>query len=288
MRKKRIQSSTRKTSSSTCLRFIGVSLSGGKSDRACVAVVDYFPDFQGPGKGKLFLSQLIEKITAEEHISADLKIHEIIAHYQDQAKSIAFDVPLSLPKCMTCKLKCPGYESCNEKEIKYIRALYQKDMEKKKPKKMYTPYTQRCVDAYLASTEPEIDVQHALGANLAPITTRGMFIARRLQLKTLEVNSRLSVWRLGQTLKVNKTHLKVFKNSVGGDEARVAILHAMSEKWNLFFYQQDLKTLNENYYAFDAFICAYVGYLEYQGETESRPSGFPRNESFIEIPMRWN
>ena len=231
---------------------------------------------------------MIEKIKAEEFISADLKIHEIIMQYQDQLKSVAFDVPLSLPKCITCELQCPGYEICTEKEIKYMRHLYQQNDSKKKPKKMYTPYTQRCVEAYLASTEDEIDIQHALGSNLAPLAARGLFISKRLPTKSFEVNPKLSVWRLGQGLKVNKTHLKVYRNSVGGEEARTAILDSMSEKWKIFFYQQDFKILSENFHAFDAFICAYTAYLQHQGETESPPSGFPSQESFIEIPLRPN
>lgn len=283
MRKKRVQSASRKASASTCLRFVGVSLSGGKSDRACVSIIDYYPD-----QGKIFLSKLIEKIKAEEFISADLKIHEIITQYQDQIKSVAFDVPLSLPKCITCKLQCPGYETCSEKEIKYIRNLYQKNDSKKKPKKMYTPYTQRCVEAYLASSEDEVDIQHALGSNLAPLAARGLFISRRLKLKSLEVNPKLSVWRLGQALRVNKTHLKVYRNSVGGEEARTAFLHLMSEKWSVFFYQQDFKILADNFHAFDSFICAYTAYLNHQAETEKPPVGFPAAERFIEIPIQPN
>ena len=41
-------------------RFIGISLSGGKADKACVAVVEYFPKFK-----KLFLSNMFERIKSE-------------------------------------------------------------------------------------------------------------------------------------------------------------------------------------------------------------------------------
>jgi hypothetical protein len=109
-----------------------------------------------------------------------------------------------------------------------------------------------------------------------------------LELKTLEVLPKLSVWRLGQILKVNKTHLKVYRNSIGGEEARTAILKSMGERWSIFFYQQDLKSMEENFHAFDAFICAYTAYLHHQGETEPRPVGFPSQENFIEIPLRPN
>jgi hypothetical protein len=39
------------------VRFIGVSLAGGKSDKACVAVLEYYRE-----KNKIFLSRLFDKI----------------------------------------------------------------------------------------------------------------------------------------------------------------------------------------------------------------------------------
>jgi hypothetical protein len=287
MHKRRVQGSSRKTRSSDqvvqptskCLRFLGVSLSGGKSDKACLAVIEYYPE----GK-KVFLSKMLEKIKTEEFISADLKIHEIIHQYGDEIERIAFDVPLTLPKCLICSLKCPGYEVCDEEEIKYIRHIYHQETDKKKPKKMYTPYTQRCIEAYLSVVHPELEVQHAMGANMAPMTARARYILRRIKQAVLEVFPKLSVWRLGQELKVNKTYLRTYRNSVGGNEARQAFLSAMADKAHIFFYQQDLRSMTENYHAFEAFICAYTAYLEFQGQAEARPKDFPKQEKWITAP----
>lgn len=287
MRKRRVQGSSRKTRSTTKLakttaqyrRFIGVSLSGGKSDKACIAAIEYFPEH-----GKIFLSKLFEKVKAEEFISADLKIHEILSQNKDRAEIVAFDVPLSLPKCLTCQLVCPGYEICKEPEITYIRKLYQSNLVKKKPKKMYTPYTQRCADTYLAIQEPELDVQHALGANLAPMTARAHFIVRRLKMTVIEVHPKLSVWKIGQLLKVNKSQLKIYKNSIGGAEAREIFLRHIVEISKVFIYQQDLRLMIENFHAFDAFICAYTAFLKATGQTESPPMDYPKGEIWITIP----
>ena len=258
------------------VRFAGVSLSGGKSDKTCLVFLDYYPQ-----QKKLILSKLVEKIKTEEFLSGDLKIHELIAPLQDQLLSVAFDVPLTLPKCVVCKLKCPGYESCNEPEIRYSQEIQRQDAHKKRPRKLHTPYTQRCVETYLAHAEQELDVHHALGANLAPLTARAMFIARRLQIRCIEVFPKLSVWRLGRELRINKTHLKVYRNAVGGNEARESFLKAM----NLFMYEQDRLQLIDNFHAFDALICAYTAYLEYLGKTEPRPEGFPKKEAWMAIPM---
>lgn len=283
MRKKRIQSHGRKASSASSLeevrRFIGVSLSGGKADKACIAVLEFYSE-----QKKIFLTKLHERIKSEEHISADLKIHEIINQYGNKVESVAFDIPLSLPKCMTCHLKCPGYEVCEEPEIEYIRKLYKEDQRKSKPKKIYTPYTQRCVEAYLADLEPDLDVQHALGANMAPMTARAHFIKRRMKNKLIEVFPKLTVWRLGLELKVNKSNLKIYRNSVGGDESRSILLDAMMDEYKVFIYQQDLKSMVENFHAFDAFISAFTGYLKFLKKTESAPKNFPESELWIEFP----
>lgn len=287
MRKVRVQGSSRKTrfsnvkksSETKSIRFIGISLSGGKSDKACVATLEYFPD-----QKKMFLVRVIEKIKAEESISADLKIHELLHQYGSNIESIAFDVPLTLPKCLTCNLKCPGYETCDVEEIEFIRSLYQSQHDKKKPKKMYTPYTQRALESYLAHLEPNFDFQHALGANLAPMTARAHFISRRLKIPQIEVQTKLSVWRIGNQLKINKSNLKIYRNSVGGETSRGLLLDGFESKLNVFFYEQDKKMLKDNFHAFEAFICSYVGFLRYRNETQPRPKDFPSKEIWAEIP----
>jgi hypothetical protein len=261
-------------------RFIGLSLSGGKSDKACVAVVEYFPEHK-----KIFLARLYEKIKTEEFISADLKIHEIITQFHDEIDSIAFDVPLTLPACVNCKLKCPGYETCSVSQMEWMRNFYNEVNKQKKPKKMFTPYTQRCVEAYIAhGLEENFEIHHALGSNLAPLTARAQFIHRRLHLPAIEVFPRLTIWRLGQELRVAKSHLKFHKHAVGGDESRKAFLQALAERKGVFIYQQDLKAMIENNHAFEAFVCAYTGFLKHMKQTESRPADFPKGEAWIEFP----
>lgn len=260
-------------------RFLGISLSGGKSDRSCLAVLDYFSD-----QNRIFLTRLFDRIKSEEHVSADLKIHDLVVQYSEQAQSLAFDVPLTIPKCVRCELKCPGYEVCGEPEIKWMRSIYQKQ-HKRKPKKMFTPYTQRAVDLYFQDLEDEnLEIHHALGSNLGPLTARAHYIARRVALPTIEINSRFTIWRLGAKLKVAKAHLRSFRSAIGGEEARRILLQAFTERLGVFFYEQDLKLMIESHHAFDAFLCAYVGFLKDQAMTEAKPTNYPRQESWIEIP----
>ncbi|WP_413558173.1 DUF429 domain-containing protein [Bdellovibrio sp. HCB209] len=267
-------------------RFFGISLGGGKTDKACVAVVEYYPKHK-----KVFLSRLVEKIKSDEVHSADFKIHEIIDQYRGEIDSIAFDVPFRFPVCLRENC-CGGIEDCPKPHIKWMWDYTRKLHKKKKPRKLFTPYTQRCVEMYLSSEleEPFI-LQHAMGANCAPLLARAMYIRRRLEHKCIEVFPKLSVWRIGRSLHVMKSHLLFHKHSVGGDDSRRAILNALSTHNIAFVYDQDVKLMIENNHAFEAFICALTGFLSFKGLTESRPEGFPEEEDWIDFPLssiKWN
>lgn len=261
-------------------RFVGVSLSGGKSDKACVAVVEYFPEHK-----KIFLARLYEKIKTEEFISADIKIFEIITQFQNNIDFVAFDAPLTLPKCLNCPCDSTGYETCPKPHNEWLRNFYAEVNQGKKPKKMFTPYTQRCVEAYIShGLEESFEIHHALGSNMAPLTARAHFIRQRLASPAIEVFPKLSVWRLGQEMKVAKSHLKFHKHAIGGDESRAVFLQQLSEKKDVFVYQQDMKSMVENNHAFEAFICAYTAFLKFMKQTQPRPDGFPKEEAWIEFP----
>src|ERR1700734_2404035 len=92
-------------------RFIGVDLSGGKNDRTSLAVLDYYP-----GQQKLFLTHIYEHIQQEDGVSADQALFEIILEHSQNLEYLCIDAPLKFPKCIRCKLACPGYERCKEKE----------------------------------------------------------------------------------------------------------------------------------------------------------------------------
>lgn len=262
-------------------RYFGLSLSGGKSDKSCLAVLDQYKEPK-----RLFLSTLHEKIRSEEFLSADHKIFELIEQFKENAVSIVFDSPLSLPKCVRCDLKCPGYETCTEPEIKWMRQFVQA-LPKKRTRKMFTPYTQRPVDIFLNEIEDEnLEVQHSLGANLAPLTARSLYLKRRMLIPSFETFPKLAVWRLGLELKVNKSQLRSYRNSVGGEDARRLFLQALVEKTGLFLYQQDFKLICENQHAFESLVAAFVGTLIAAEKTEKSPKGFPSNESWVEFPIK--
>jgi hypothetical protein len=260
-------------------RFLGLALGGGKTDRTCLAMIEYFPK-----QDKVFLSRLFEKIQTRGDVSGDLELHSLIESSGD-VESLAFDVPLTWPKCIRCRLKCPGYETCEQPEILWMWKQQRKKAEEKKTKRLFTPYTERCVELYLQTElEAAFHMSHALGANIAPLTARAHFVLRRLKLSAIEVYPRLSVYRIGKRIGVPKQHLQYQRHSDAGEEARRVFLDKMMTQNMIFIYEQDRKLLIENHQAFDAFICAFTAVCSFRGLCEPRPKDFPKAEGWIAIP----
>ncbi len=262
-------------------RFIGIALGGGKTDKTCLSVIEYFPS-----QNKIFLSRLFDKIKTEGEISADFQIHNLISQCPSPVESVSFDVPLTMPYCLQCVRRCPGLEACNEPSTEWMWKNY-RNKKTKGPKKLFTPYTERCVEQYVETELEEVfHVQHALGSNLAPLTARAQYITRRLSLPTLEVFPKISLWRIGLSLHVLRSHLRSHRHWESGEGSRQAMLNRMMDRNLTFIYDQDVKVLTENAHAFDSFLCALTGWLSFQGMCEPRPKGFPKTEGWVQIPKQ--
>jgi hypothetical protein len=268
------------------VRFIGLSLSGGKADKACLAVVDYFPKHH-----KVFLSKLVDRIKNEELVSADRKILDLIEEHSEGADCVAFDVPWELPVSLREDSGNQILEQSREPHILWMREYFNSLNKKKKPKRMFTPYTQRCVEMYVASSlEEPFLMNQALGANNAPLLARAAYLRRRIALPAIEVHPRLALWRIGRSLDMMKSHLRLHRHAARGIDSRRAILDELSDHNVAFLYVQDQRVMIESSHAFEAFLCAFTAFLKYRKQTEPRPSGFPEKEDWIEIPVqkiRW-
>ena len=91
---------------------------------------------------------------------------------------------------------------------------------------------------------------------------------------------------MGNSLHLAKSHLRFHRHWEGGQNSRQVVLNKMMDKNLAFIYDQDVKTLIESPQAFDSFLCALTGLLSFLGHCEPRPKGFPRKESWIEIPKK--
>jgi hypothetical protein len=264
-------------------RFAGISLGGGKTENTAVAILEYFPE-----QKRVFLRSLVDKIKSEDDISADLKLHELLTESEAPLETIAFDVPLQLPKCIRCQLKCPGIERCKEPEIKWMWGMFQSRKKSKRPNRLFTPYTERCVEMYInTELEESFHPSHALGSNAAPLAARAHFISRRLTgAHLIEVNPKLSLWRIGRVLKIPVSHLRFHRHAVDSDESRLFILKTLVEKNIVFLYQQDMKTMVETPTAFDAFLAGLTCFLDFRNQSERPPPGFPKGERWITFPKQ--
>jgi hypothetical protein len=261
-----------------------VDLSGGKNDRTSVTVLDYYAE-----QKKLFLTHIYEHIQQEGDISSDQALFEIINDHTENLEYLCIDAPLKFPVCVRCELRCPGYENCKVKEVQWMWKQHRKRKEAKPRGRLFTPYTQRAAEIYVSLEAGEnVNPMETLGANIAPLTARAHFLMRRLpkSLKTIEVYPKLTVIRVGKSLKLAKSHLAHYKHQVGGDESRQVILQELVKRDIVFIYQQDFLKLIENSHSFDAFIAAFTGFLKFQDQCEKPPKDFPLTDGWIEFPVK--
>lgn len=266
------------------VRFMGVSLGGGKSDRTVLTILDYYVSHK-----KLVVSRVIDRLKTEGDVSSDLKLFETIQEHKNHLNLIAFDVPLSLPKCFRCELVCPGYEACDQEEILWMWRHHRNNVKKNKNQRLFTPYTRRCVEElWAAELEGPWSLGDAMGSNQAPLLARGRFITRRMKPswkpKVIEVIPRLSLLRWSSKQKLLKYVVNESRHSVQGQSARDYVLKKLTEELDLFLYEQDKMILMESLVAFDSLWAALSAFWTYQKKTEVRPKSFPKQEMWIEVP----
>ncbi|MEM7647087.1 MAG: DUF429 domain-containing protein, partial [Pseudomonadota bacterium] len=262
-------------------RFAGLTLGGGKGRKTCLSILEYFVK-----EKKIFLTELHENIEDSERLSADSQIIRILDR-QKNLKKLAIDAPVKLPKCLRCRLVCPGHEKCNEPEIKWMWKTHKKKARHKRPNKLFTPYTERCAEQYLASEfGADFVPDHGFGSNRAPIAARALYLKRRLNrgVSVVEVLPKVSLLQLAKKVGLRKNQIAQYKQLTKGPEIRRFFLDHWSEHEMSFIYHRDFKSMVKDGFAFDSFISAYTGFLESRGACAPRPKGFPASEAWITYP----
>ncbi len=258
------------------MTFLGVALSGGKNDKTTVTELSYFADH-----GKIFVKEIHDKIESTDEFSGDLQLLKILN--QKNIKLIAIDSPLSLPMCFMHK--CKGIEKCKSNTTHWHWAQYRKHKKKRKNLKLFTPYTERCIERYINyELEDFFEIPEALGSNKAPITARSFYLKNKIKNKLIEIFPKLSLFRIGQKLNISKVDLKNYRHSVNGPECRMLILDALIANQILFIYEQDIQKYIESSHAFDSLLAALTAYLKFQNQCEKPPKKFPIQEGWIEFP----
>ncbi|MCB0421589.1 MAG: DUF429 domain-containing protein [Bdellovibrionales bacterium] len=262
------------------IKFIGLSLGGGKTTKSCLTVIEYFPL-----ENKVFLRHLFENISRSQEMTSDEWLMETIKEVSKSSHSLYVNVPVQLPVCLRCRLKCPGVERCRQKEVQWLRDQYSEINKKLKPKRVLTPYTERCVDYFVTHLlEEKFDPGHGLGSNLAPLTARWQFLQKQTSLPVIEVFTKAALWRIGRSLGVSKNLLRFHKHAIDGREARSKILDSLIKRDTAFLYVQDIRLMIDNSHAFDAFVCGMTGLLNYKKQCEPRPKNYPKLAQWMALP----
>lgn len=210
--------------------FAGIALSGAKNDKTVVCELQYFPKFD-----KLVLKNIVEKIGPTPKESSDTFLVQEIKDMK-KLELVGVNASLGLPKCSKCKLRCPGQENCKVSEVKWLRESYQKVLKKNKKARMFSPYTDRALEYYVNHfLDDPVELSFALSANAAPITARAQFLQRHLASKKMrEVLPALSVWRIGNYLRVQKSYLKYYRNSSDCEVVRLYFLDKLKQNNKIF------------------------------------------------------
>lgn len=272
-------------------RYLGLSLSGAKTDKTCLTVIDHYHR-----QDKAFVVDIFESIGSEEDLTSDevllSTIHEIANEFSDRHRNgiqvLGVDAPLTFPPCLaSCDEDCKGYEKCKRPVVRWMRAQYQKAKESKNKLKHFTPYGQRPVDLYFRYKFPDENLfqDETMGANLAPQAVRMNYLKRHLaDVRLIEVWPKLVLHYLQKPLRLSRREITSYRNIEGGAGARQRILEHLSDKARLFIYDRDLKKFVANSDAFDSLICAWVALEADLGRVVKFPANLPLESGWIEVP----
>ncbi len=272
-------------------RYLGLSLGGAKSDKTSLTVIDYYKK-----QDKAFVVDVFEaigpqresKADAQDELSADQVIFQLIKEHSPGIEVLGADVPLTLPPCLlSCLSSCKGYEKCKKSEVRWMNNQYRKMKKKNTKLKHFTPYTQRPVDLYFRYLFEASDIlqDETLGANLAPQAARMQYLKRHIKnIKLIEVWPKLTLFCIHKALKITHNEMLSYRNIENGVEIREKILEQLVERCPIFIYDRDLKKLILNISSFDSFLCGWVSLLFAQEKVVKFKRDLPLESGWVQVP----
>lgn len=262
-------------------RFLGVALSGVKTPKTSMAVLEYYPQTQ-----RYALAHIFDQITSKDNKSPDQMLMEHITKTSN-VQSIHIDVPLQFPKTILNILKCPGFESDTQEELKWMQNFYSQEVSSKKLSRSLSPYTERIPELYWKNKlDEKFVLDHAGGSNKAPLMFRAIYLQHLLkQYSMYEFYPKISVWQIGRAYKIAKSVLRSYAHSVYGQESRELILAQLEKHMNLFAYDVEKRKMLKDINAFNAFIGALTGVYHSNKMTFSKDPGIPKSEAWPHVPL---
>lgn len=270
--------------------YLGLELSGAKNEKTTLAVLEFYPR-----EKKLFLLEIYERISGVEDESSDDALIHLLAELRPGAAMLTVNVPLTLPPCIPCtKAHCPTPAKCTVGAVKHMRETSRRSARKNKRKvaNPFTPYTQRPIELWIKEeVMPEYDLEgtfeidETLGGNKGPLTARMQYLNRHIKLKTIETWPKLSTALLCQAMELPGRLYKEHRHLERGAHARAEILTALCRKADVFVYERDLRKISQSLGSFNAFICAFIGFLADQELCAQPPSSFPATSGWVYYPL---
>jgi hypothetical protein len=276
-------------------RYLGLSLSGAKSSKTTLAVLEYYPKDK-----KIFLLDIVTKIGPEGDLTGDEKLLEVLKTYRTSGAVLAVNAPLQLPPCSTCVRKsCRSLSKCSITSVRWAHEALEKMSRSSSVKKEdlpeireFTPYTQRPVEVYLRyfvipklPKRLQFEIDETLGGSKAPLTARMAYLQRYIKgFQLIEVAPKLTSTLLGMELGASLRWLESHRQLETGGFSRAKILELLAEKMEIFVYSNDNREITENLNSFDSVFSALTGFLEDQGKCAKPPKGFPIASGWVTHP----
>ncbi len=265
------------------LNFLGICLRGAKSHHTVALSLEYFEVSK-----KIFLREIFDIHSTQEmenlgdYKDADLWLRKIIDQ-QNNLQCVSINAPLSLPSAfIEGSLKKTQLESRLQTEMNWVK--------EQRIQQTYLPYLQRPCEVYLNHLFATQDLEPALGANLAPLAARALYLRSFYpQQKWLETYPKINLRIWHKVFGTDSDIGKHFNHFEKGPEARKLVLLRMRELGFCFIYEADFDLLSESKYHFQAFFIACQGLLEPWNLQEPYPLNFPvkENISFPGLNLSW-
>ncbi|MCO5113334.1 MAG: hypothetical protein M9899_04070 [Bdellovibrionaceae bacterium] len=263
------------------IRFLGVALSGVKTPRTSMAIVEYYPATE-----RYVLAHIYDQITSKDDHSPDHVLIEYITKTSN-VKSIHIDVPLQLPKTILNILKGQSTEVDHHEELRWMKNFYSQEVSTKKLSRSLSPYTERVAELYWKNKlDEKFILDHAGGANKAPLMFRAMYLNHLLpKYKMYEFYPKVSVWQIGRAYKVAKSVLRSYAHSVYGQESREQILTQLEKHMKLFSYDVEKRKMLKDINAFNAFVGALTGVYHHNKLIHTKDLSLPKATAWPHVPL---
>lgn len=289
-------------------------MKGGRKDIFYFSLLEYYPDSE-----RWFLKSIFQ-VKDEDNRSGDEAIKSWIKDFTPQR--LVVNIPLSSPECKRCSLDCPGENKCEASRVVEVRSrideILQRDEDlinnhsktyerkrvnndkdlisksyKRRLKKGFLPYWNRPLDFWIWDSFYDkllsiFNVSYdSFGNTSLMLMSRFTYLKRSLPKDLIlnESNHYLALIELYDQGFINKKDITNLSNIDSCIDARLNILKAIEDIFNVFIYDHDLEILLKKSYAFESFILAICGQNHYLGRSKELPNWTEPEETRFIAPI---